>query len=285
MIRDGIYLEDNPPARSQFRVGRRDPVKPVIVVHTAESGTDTEGPDPKAENVARFIRRRSTAGSYHLLGDADSIIQLVRFENEAYGDRTGSNRWAIHISLAMNAGDWPSLPPERRDALTRTAAWMARYAADWLQANGHGRPPPVLLSKQESDRRDASGFISHARRDPTRRTDPGPAFPWEQFFDYYRNGDTTMATINVPDPHVVQIQEICERAGYPPGPHDGIPGSKTAAAVLRMEQELTRRRGEAAVDDDTRKAADLWRRYRAALTELELLGTLAKREIAKENTQ
>ncbi|MEL6983709.1 MAG: N-acetylmuramoyl-L-alanine amidase, partial [Actinomycetota bacterium] len=113
IVRDGIYLEDNPPARSQFRVGRRDPVKSVIVVHTAESGTDLSGPDAKAEGVASFIRGRSDAGSYHLIGDSDSIIQLIRFDNEAFHDRTGSNRWAIGISLAMNAADWSGLPAAR----------------------------------------------------------------------------------------------------------------------------------------------------------------------------
>ena len=173
-------------ARSQFRVGRRDPVKPIIVVHTAESGTDRSGADPKAENVANFIRGRSTAGSYHLVGDADSIIQLIRFDNEAFHDRTGSNRWAIGISLAMNAGDWPSLSASRRAEFVATAGQMAAIAARWLRDRGLELPEPRLLTKTESDRLDASGFISHARRDPTRRSDPGAGFPWTSFFAAYQ---------------------------------------------------------------------------------------------------
>ncbi len=185
-VRPGVFLEQNPPARSQWREGRRDPVKSVIEVHTAQSGTDRQGPDEKAEAVAGFISRRSSAGSYHLVGDADSIIQLVRFENEAFHDRTGSNRWSIAISLAMNAADWPTLTPTRRAELVDTAGQMAAIAAEWLIEQGLSVPAARLLTKAESDRPDASGFISHARRDPARRSDPGDHFPWDDFFAAYQ---------------------------------------------------------------------------------------------------
>lgn len=185
-VRDGIYLEQNSPARDQFSVGRRDPVRSVIVVHTAEGGTDTIGSDPTAENVAQFIRRRDTAGSYHLLGDADSIIQLVRFENEAYHDRTGSNRWSIGISLSLNAADWGRLSTSRRNQFVETAAQMAVIAARWLENRGLEVPAARKLTFNESEREDASGFVSHATRDPSRRTDPGAGFPWDDFFRQYQ---------------------------------------------------------------------------------------------------
>ncbi|MGI9599374.1 MAG: N-acetylmuramoyl-L-alanine amidase, partial [Acidimicrobiales bacterium] len=158
----------------------------MIVVHTAEGGTDFSGPDPKAENVANFIRTRSNPGSYHLLGDSDSIIQLVRFENEAFQDGTGSNRWAIGISVSMNAADWPNISASRRTEFTTSAAQMAAIAANWLDERGLPVPAARLLTKSESDRADASGFISHARRDPTRRSDPGAGFPWSDFFRSYQ---------------------------------------------------------------------------------------------------
>ncbi len=226
-VRDGIYLEDNPPARSQFRVGRRDPVKSVIVVHTAESGTDRSGADAKAEGVASFIQRRSDAGSYHLLGDADSIIQLIRFDNEAFHDRTGSNRWAIGISLAMNAADWPSLTSSRRNEFVVTAGQMAAIAAVWLRDRGLDLPQPRLLTKAESDRLDASGFISHARRDPSRRTDPGPAFPWSSFFAAYQEALSNGGF--EPDREAL-IRQLQSLVGTTP---DGIIGPLTLAALNR----------------------------------------------------
>ena len=224
---DGIFLEDNPPARSQFRVGRRAPVKPVIVVHTAESGTDTSGPDPKAENVSRFIASRSTAGSYHLVGDADSIIQLVRFENEAFQDATGSNRWAVGISLAMNAADWSQLESARRDEFVTTAAQMAYLAAKWMKDVGLPFPESRLLTKIESDRANANGFISHARRDPARRTDPGRDFPWTDFFRRYQQILSDGGLVPGRDTLVRQIQRLVGVTA------DGIIGPQTRAAFNR----------------------------------------------------
>jgi hypothetical protein len=222
-----VYLEDFPPTRSQFRVGRRQPVRPVIVVHTAESGTDTGGSDPKAESTAEFIRRRSTAGSYHLLGDRDSIIQLVRFDNEAFHDRTGSNVWALAISLAMDAADWPRLSAAVRGDLIDTAAQMAELAARWLDARGLGLPEPRLLTKAESDRDDASGFISHARRDPSRRSDPGAGFPWSDFFQAYRQRLSNDGLEPDPDVLVRQLQRLVGVSA------DGIVGPRTRAALNR----------------------------------------------------
>lgn len=227
IVRPGIYLEQNRPRRSQFRVGRREPVRSVIVVHTAESGTDRFGADPRAENVARFIRDRSDPGSYHLLGDADSIIQLVRFDNEAFQDATGSNRWAIGISLAMNAADWPTLTTSRRTQFTDTAAQMAAIAARWLDDRDLPVPEARQLTKSQSDRRDASGFISHARRDPARRTDPGAGFPWTDFFRRYQQYVSNVGIVIGRDELIRQLQRL---VGATP---DGIVGPNTRRALNR----------------------------------------------------
>lgn len=185
-VTPGIYLESNPPTMQQFRP-RRASVRPVIVVHTAETGGTAGPPDGRAEGTANFIRTRSEFGSYHLVGDTDSIIQLVRFENTAYHDGTGSNDWSVGISLAMRADDWPGLDSVTRTRLVNTAAQMAGMAAEWMQTQGVGKPAPVRLSKIESDANGASGFIAHGDRDPGRRTDPGASFPWTEFLAAYDN--------------------------------------------------------------------------------------------------
>ena len=59
-VRDGIYLEDNPPARSQFRVGRRDPVKSVIVVHTADATLVANKHDE--EQIRQVVKELETRG-------------------------------------------------------------------------------------------------------------------------------------------------------------------------------------------------------------------------------
>lgn len=175
------YLRQHQPVRSQFRSPRRARPTGLICVHTTESVMDTVGPDTGAENVAAFIRSRTDPGSYHDIVDSDSAIQLVDYADEAFGDGTGSNPYAIHLSFALKAADWPRLSQQKRDAfLTQGARAFARQQA-WLSANSYPTTPLRRVTRAESDR-GVAGFISHATRDPDRRKDPGLAFPWTRFF-------------------------------------------------------------------------------------------------------
>lgn len=174
------YLETHPPKIRQFRSPRRAKPSGLIVIHTAESVMDTVGPDTGAENVAAWIVDRDTYGSYHIIVDSDSRLRLVPFDAEAYGDGTGSNPFAIHISFACAAADWPRMTAEKRLAFIRNGAQAAHEAAEWLK-NVHGiEVPPARVTRAESEAREP-GFISHGERDPGRRSDPGAAFPWSVF--------------------------------------------------------------------------------------------------------
>lgn len=213
-IRPGFYLRDVPLTRDQYRDPRRDPLQPVIVVHSTESG-----PRSLADNVAAFIAGRTDAGSYHIIGDRRGrIVPLVRPTAEAYGDRTGSNRFALHISGCMNAAEWGDLDPTEGEGadLVETYARMAAIAAGWCVAHGLQSPRAVLLTKQQSDHPSASGFISHGRRDPARRTDPGAEFPWELFFRRYSEltGAPTMPTEADRSDLVAQWQRTLILEGY-----------------------------------------------------------------------
>lgn len=261
IVRPGIYLEDNPPKRSQYRVGRRASVKPVIVLHTAEGGTDRIGADPKAENTANFIRTRSTPGSYHLLGDRDSILQLVRFENEAYHDGTGSNPWSIGISLGMNAEDWNDLSDGAWNEFLDTMVQMAVIAALWLHEHGHGVPMAQRLTKKQSDRSDASGFLGHVDRDPARRTDPGANFPGTTFLGRYSTAINKALKDTMDNPaNWRALQTALLNLGYDPGPLDGINGPKTKAALASAA-------GIHGTNWMAHEKAQLWDRYTASARE------------------
>lgn len=173
------YLDDHPPARRQFRPRTMKPTG-LIVLHTGESILDVIGPDAGAENLAAWISHRTDPGSYHRIADADSVVDLVRFDQAAYGDGTGSNDFAIHISFACKAADWAGMSEGKRLAFIRQGAKAAAEAAEWLHATYRIEVPPARVTRIESDRGEP-GFISHAERDPGRRTDPGADFPWPLF--------------------------------------------------------------------------------------------------------
>lgn len=177
------YLIEHPPLIRQYRERGTTP-SGVIVLHTAESFPDEVGPDDGAENVAAFIRNRTTFGSYHDVVDSDSIVDLVPGHLQAYGDGTGSNPHAFHISAATQAARWESLPAEWVDGTVRNMARSAARFARWLHKEHGIAIPPRRVTREESEKR-LPGFISHGERDPGRRSDPGAAFPWPRFLNYY----------------------------------------------------------------------------------------------------
>ena len=178
------WLDDHPPVRSQFRCPRRANPNGLVVVHTAEAKPDTIGLDGAAEAVANFIRNRTDAGSYHDLVDSDSIINLVRYECEAFHDGTGSNPYSYGVSAATKADEWSTVPTGWRNACVRNMAAAAATYADWLVKRTGIIIPARRVTRSESEL-GVAGFISHAERDPARRTDPGAAFPWADFLAHF----------------------------------------------------------------------------------------------------
>ncbi len=177
------YLVDHPPAQRQFRDRGTTP-SGVCVVHTAESTPDWVGADAGAEAVARFIQGRSDYGSYHTLCDSDSIVPLVPPWMQAYGDGTGSNPHAWHVSAATQAAKWNQAPKEWREETVKNMAAAAVRYARWIKKEHGIVIPAKRISRAESEQK-KPGFISHGERDPGRRSDPGSAFPWGLFLDTY----------------------------------------------------------------------------------------------------
>lgn len=176
----GAYLIDNPPVRSQYATRTKRPTG-AIILHTAESVMDTVGADTGAENVAGFIQRRATPGSYHDLCDADSIVNLVPYHLAAFQDGTGSNPYALSISWACRTTDWPAMSAGRRDAFLRNGAEAFRRQQEWLRANGYPLTPIRRISAAAVTA-GQPGICYHGDRDPGRRTDPGmQTFPFDRF--------------------------------------------------------------------------------------------------------
>lgn len=236
------YLITNPPRIRQFRERGTTP-SGVIVVHTAESTPDWVGHDTGAEAVARFIQQRTTYGSYHDLADSDSIVNLVPYSHQAYGDGTGSNPHAYHVSAATQAAKWDQAPADWRKATAVNMAKAAARYARWLKTEHGITVPARRITRAQSDNR-VPGFISHGERDPGRRSDPGPRFPWRLFLATYAaltNGDDDMPYTDWPEKDrnalVRDIVNGLQRRDLFGDERDDTPAD-SFRTVLRLEKKL-----------------------------------------------
>lgn len=213
------YLVANPPRRSQFRRPRRATPTGSVVMHTAEIAPDLAGEDLGAERIARFISTRTDApGSYHLIGDRDSQILLVPFEWEAFGDGTGSNPWAIHISLAVTAAWFRAAPNDQKLWYMARLATMARTASDWLEQN-HGITVPARRLTPASSNQ--AGFCTHMDREnwrgtPGRRGDPWGVSDsmWHLFLTLYEDTRRTPTPQEDDTMHGTEVIAAYGEAGY-----------------------------------------------------------------------
>lgn len=249
------YLYTNPnrhaPVRTNgirgwFHPSRRGGLPAIrhIVIHTAENTPDLLLPDGGAEAVARFQSNTDRPSSYHRIVDSDSVVLMLPDQAVAFGAR-GANTSALHLSFATKAALWRGMSPMwKTQALIRAAA----EAREWVQLY---RIPIVRLGR--SDWRANRGFVAHADVDPSRRTDPGPEFPWTRFLDLVRHGptlteherDDEMREGSPREGDVRKLQtrlnNVAKDVGFARLKVDGDFGPKTKAAVeaFQRSQGLT----------------------------------------------
>lgn len=214
-----VYLTDHHPRRRQWIEPRRGEPSGAIVLHTAENRADITADDESAENVARFIATRTDPGSYHSIVDSDTICRVGEYGWEMFGEGTGGNRWALHLAWATRARDWDLLPNKWVEAAIDNGAQEAARMAEWMWAERQILVPARWITAAEY-RRGVAGFIRHADLDPGRRTDPGPGFPAELFFDRY---DHWLVTLGVTQAQMGYV-ERWQRAIVPHGAQLGTSG-------------------------------------------------------------
>lgn len=181
----GYFLQDWPNKLLQYGWPRKR-VSGVVGVHTAENNTDFGGPDPGAEDVAGYLLRRDSHGSYHALADADSRIKLVHPSYAAWADTT-NNAHALSVSGALQAARWRELTPDRAAAVTRQMAYAAaELVQDALAAGLLDAPVPARrITAAEAVAGSRPGFYGHGETNPATRYDPGQHFNWELFLATY----------------------------------------------------------------------------------------------------
>lgn len=161
---------------------RRRPVT-AIVIHTPETLEDFTPPYEEAERVARY-GATTTRASWHDTIDADSIIPMLPPNYTAWQTR-GYNSHTVGMEIGSKASIWKRAPAEWVTGVINNAAYRGAQHAALLDI------PPRFITRAQVDG-GTKGFTSHAQLDPTRRTDPGPDFPWERYLDrvrFYLEGD------------------------------------------------------------------------------------------------
>ena len=184
------------------------------VVHTAENLPDFVPPDMGAENVAKYGATTERA-SWHDTLDSDSWIRMLPHEAVAF-HVMGYNSIAVGLEIATQASKWIDTPIGWRYAtLDNTAAWIA-------DVHLQHHIPIQYITKAQVDS-GVKGFTGHGELDPTRRSDPGAAFPWD---------------------HVLQRAQVLVSEGPDIGYIDRNEWAPWAIADIEMSIELGILRGD-----------------------------------------
>lgn len=178
-----FYLLDNPNPNGRFYYTRRKRCRHgydkahLIVLHSAENLPDFDPPDMGAESVARYASRTKRSVSWHVTVDSDSIINMLPSSYVGFHVRN-YNTCSVGIEIATQHDAWLKAPE----------TWLYRVydnIADALWGLASELGIPLI------DRRDDPskwGVTTHAVLDPTRRKDPGDAFPFDWVLWMAKNG-------------------------------------------------------------------------------------------------
>lgn len=145
----------------------------LAVVHTAESLPDFTLPDTSGESLAKYASSTTRPVSWHATVDSDGPIPMLPDTYVAF-HVIGYNSCAVGMEIATKASGWAVSDPTWQ---ARIIDQSANQIAWWCKTH---KLPAKRLTRAEADA-GGRGIIDHARLDPERRTDPGPAFPWESF--------------------------------------------------------------------------------------------------------
>lgn len=169
----GYYLFDNPPASPQFHRSRNGGGwTGGVLIHTAETPIQPVGNDRAAENVASFIARRRDPGSYHVLGDSDSTIQMLPYTATAFHcAATGYNSTTVGVSYACRTVDLNVDSDWFRLATAGIARTLVAY---WREA---GYDPTQARFVPATATRTGIGLSTHGEAQPADRSDAWTRHP------------------------------------------------------------------------------------------------------------
>lgn len=151
----------------------------VIAIHTTENA-----PSPAvALNVARWQATTAPGpSSYHVIVDSDHTVRTVLDEHTAF-HIANFNTASLGLSFGTRAALWGRYPEWDELALERGAAQVR----EWLDLYDI----PLRWLTRAQALAGQRGLVRHSVMDPSRRTDPGGAFPAARFFRFIEEDDMT----------------------------------------------------------------------------------------------
>lgn len=200
----GYYLLDhaNRRARNRRFHGHEGPVrKTVMSAHTAEIAPSVSS----AEAIGRYFATTDRQASYTSLFDSDGELRLLPSTAVAFGI-VNFNSPCIHGSFATRAVYWGKDPGWDRAAVECGGEAYARWSHD------HGIPVRRVtagVARAAAAKGDpaAGGIVAHADMDPSRRTDPGAAFPWDALLAVARGQDPARTRAAVDGPRLLRLAD------------------------------------------------------------------------------
>ena len=198
---------DHGGSRQYSKVRRnRAKLSGAVGVHTSEAVTDYSGADSNAENTAAWMCRRKDYGAYHILADADSIVDLAPASYEVWHD-TETNNHSLSVAGALQASTWLKLSKERREAITKNMAKAAARKVLEAVRTGHlkAAPPARRITGAQAKAGKTAGFYGHGETNPGRRSDPGRNFDWDLFLSEYAKAAFAVKPAAVSKPDVKPV--------------------------------------------------------------------------------
>ena len=163
----GYYLLDHPPRSRQFFPSRANTPTWAVSVHTSEGPA---GPGA-AVNLARFISQRSDPGSYAVVVDSETTVQLVPPDYTTFSvAASGYNSRTYAVCIAGRSADLSSSDPYTIAAVGNAGAVIARL---W-QSLGIGPDAAAWIGTAALER---VGLFCHGDVQPWDRTDAWSIHP------------------------------------------------------------------------------------------------------------
>jgi len=162
-----MYPDALPYPSPNYLANRREAITHVVL-HTCETDDLDSCLNTLTDATRVDAAGESARVSAHYLVDDSGVYQLVNEGDESWGARA-ANRYGINIEVVGYADSPATWSDAKLDHL-------AELLADVTKRNAI----PLVYRDTATDAPLDRGIVAHGALDPSRRSDPGMYFPWNE---------------------------------------------------------------------------------------------------------